>query len=178
MASSVSLAILLCLLTVSSLAYLYSLSKGSLFPSKPVSPSLKRPRVLCLILTIPENLATRARAVNATWGARCDGYFFITELPLHQLTFDVLRLAQQLPIAPINNIKPGYLHLTQKTTLAFLFAYEHYAKEFDWFLKADDDTYVLMEHLRDFLSTQNTSTPVTFGYNFKVLIESCLHSLE
>lgn len=37
----------------------------------------------------------------------------------------------------------------------------------DWFLKADDDTYVIVENLRYFLSRQNTTNPVYFGHKFK-----------
>jgi glycoprotein-N-acetylgalactosamine 3-beta-galactosyltransferase len=80
-----------------------------------------------------------------------------------------LNSTEQLPIAPIQNIIAGYEHLTQKSTLAFLFAYENYHNDFDWFIKADDDTYVFVDHLKTFLSGQNSSEPVTFGYNFKVM---------
>ena len=178
MSSSIAFAVLLGLLTIISISYLHSLSKGNSFRLNHARPSLKRARVLCLILTAPNNLLTRARAINSTWGPRCDGYFFICELSLYHLKYDVLQFAKQLPIAPIKNIEPGYVHLTQKTTLAFLFAFEHYANEFDWFVKADDDTYILVDQLRDFLSTQNTSAPVTFGYNFKVIIEMRLSSVD
>ena len=83
-----------------------------------------------------------------------------------------MSIALQLPLAPIKNIEPGYLHLTKKTHLAFAFAYEHYLNEFDWFVKADDDTYLSIEHLKYFLKDKNSSAPVTYGYNFKVSIES------
>ena len=79
-------------------------------------------------------------------------------------------MADQLPIAPIPNIMIGYEHLTQKSNLALLFAYKHHRDDFDWFVKADDDTYLIVDHLRTFLSKQNASEPVTFGYNFKVTI--------
>jgi hypothetical protein len=127
-------------------------------------------RVCCLILTCPSNLLTYARAVNATWGPRCDRFFFITEYPREQLSFAQQDFARQIPIAPIENIKAGYLHLTLKTTLAFIFAYKNYFHDFDWFIKADDDTYLIIEHLKDFLRQQNSSEPVTFGYNYKVMI--------
>jgi len=131
-------------------------------------------RVLCLILTSPKNFLTRAKAVNETWAPRCDGYFFITERVSESLSPEQVKFTEQVPIAPIKNITPGYEHLTQKSTLAFLFAYENYFNDTDWFVKADDDTFLLVDHLKAFLSEQNTSEPVTFGYHYKVTINEPL----
>ena len=39
--------------------------------------------------------------------------------------------------------------------------------EADWFLKADDDTYVIMENLHSFLQPYSTSDPIYFGCKFK-----------
>ena len=33
----------------------------------------------------------------------------------------------------------------------------------DWFLKADDDTYIVMDNLRAFLSMHDTGDPLQFG---------------
>ena len=130
---------------------------------------LPLPRIFCFILTAPKNLLTRAKAINETWGPRCDRYFFVTEYPRANMTQEQINISEQMPIAPIKNITPGYDHLTQKSVLAFLFAYENYINDFDWFVKADDDTYLLVDNLRAFLSDKNSSDPVTFGYNFKVI---------
>jgi hypothetical protein len=128
----------------------------------------RSPRICCLILTTPPYLTTRAKAVNATWGPRCDKHYFITELKNQNLTADEMKIVKHLPIAPIPNLMKGYSHLTLKSNLAFLFAYEWHVNDFDWFLKADDDTYLIVEHLRAFLGEQKSSEPITFGYNFKV----------
>ena len=137
-------------------------------PFRPSSTTANSARVCCLILTSPSSLLTRARAVNATWGPRCDRYFFISEHLPKNATVAERQFARQVPIAPIDNILPGYAHLTLKTTLAFLFAYSNLFEECDWFVKADDDTYLIVEYLRQFLQRQDTSQPVTFGYNFQV----------
>jgi len=131
---------------------------------------LSRDRILCLILTSPKNFLTKTIAVNKTWAQRCDGYFFITESPSDNLSL-AFNISKQLPIASIKNITAGYEHLTQKSVLAFLFAYEHHFNDFDWFIKADDDTYLFVDNLRTFLSDKNSSDPVTFGYNFKVIFQ-------
>ncbi|CAF1473450.1 unnamed protein product [Rotaria sordida] len=109
-------------------------------------------------IRFPKNsipIGFRARAVNSTWGRRCDGLFFITESSND---------TEGLPIASIANITPGYEHLTQKTVLALKYAYEYHFNNFDWFVKADDDTYIFMENLKAFLRNQNTSEPITFGW--------------
>ena len=129
------------------------------------SPS---PRICCLIVTALQYLPTRAKAVNDTWGPRCDRYFFVSELPRASMTQEQIRIADRLPIAPISNITGGYDHLTQKSTLALLFAYEHHRNACDWFVKADDDTYLIVDHLKTFLSKKNASGLETYGYNFKV----------
>ena len=133
---------------------------------------LKSVRVCCLVSTTPKHFLTRARAVNATWGTRCDKLLFITEYLNANMTLEQKEFAQQLPIAPIENIAVGYDRLTQKSILAFLFVYKNYYNDFDWFIKADDDTYLIMENLKDFLRKQDTSKPITFGYNYQV-IHSC-----
>lgn len=124
-------------------------------------------RVCCLIITSPAYHLTRAHAINETWAPRCDSYFFISESSQQNLTNEDIQLTRSLPIAPIANLTPGYDHLTQKSTLAFLFAYEN-QHDTDWFVKADDDTYLIVENLKLFLSKQNSSEPITFGFNFKV----------
>ncbi|CAF4000414.1 unnamed protein product [Adineta steineri] len=141
-----------------------------------IHSELLSPRVLCLIVTAPKYFLDRVKAVNATWGPRCDRYFFITEYIPQNMTLQQINFAQQIPIAPIQNITPGYDHLTQKTTLAFLFAYEKYFNDFDWFVKADDDTYLIVENLKAFLSDKNPSEPVTFGYNYKVHVRRGMHA--
>ena len=139
--------------------------------------SSQLPRVLCLILTSPKNFLTRTKTINETWAPRCDGYYFISEPSTDKTPNSTeVEISKKLPIAPIKNITAGYEHLTQKSTLAFLFAYEHHFNDFDWFIKADDDTYLFVDNLRTFLSDKNSSDPVTFGYNFKVIVFKGYHS--
>ena len=64
-----------------------------------------------------------------------------------------------------------------KFLLAFIrsltcrYVYEHYYDEADWFLKADDDTYVVMENLRYMLQSYNSSQPIYFGCKFKPYVK-------
>ncbi len=53
--------------------------------------------------------------------------------------------------------------------LALYYLYSHHVDQFDWFLKADTDTYVVIDNLRSFLAQQSPDQPVYFGHHFKVL---------
>lgn len=137
------------------------------------NPSIKQDqnvssiRIFCFILTYAGNLATKARAVNLTWAPRFDKYLFISE---------TTNGSKGLPIAPLANLTSDRWHLTQKSTSALLYTYEQFYNDFDWFMKADDDTYVFVDNLRAFLKTKNTSDPVTFGYNFRIIVPNGYHS--
>lgn len=58
-------------------------------------------------------------------------------------------------------------NLWRKVLKGLVHAHKKYGTEIDWLLKADDDTYVIMENLRQFLSQYNASIPLLFGYRFK-----------
>ncbi|SPP86628.1 glycoprotein-N-acetylgalactosamine 3-beta-galactosyltransferase 1 [Drosophila guanche] len=114
-------------------------------------------RVLCWVLTTPKYHKSRAVHVMRTWGKRCNKIYFMTSEPDDELPTIVLT-------------KPDkYEVLWGKTKEAFSYLYEHMLDEADWFMKADDDTYVFVENLRYMLYPYSPDQAIYFGYNFKMV---------
>ena len=65
--------------------------------------------------------------------------------------------------------------LTDKVFLTLKHLQKKY-NNYDWYLKADDDTFIFMENLRYFLKDKHPEEPVTYGYDFKVIVEHGYHS--
>ncbi|XP_059178844.1 glycoprotein-N-acetylgalactosamine 3-beta-galactosyltransferase 1-like [Physella acuta] len=121
-------------------------------------------RVLVWVMTTPENLETKALAIKQTWGKRCNVIIYFS--------------SKEDPEFPAVNLEvpEGRGHLTGKTMAAFRYIYEHYFDEADWFMKADDDTYVILENLRFFLSDKNKNEPIYFGHLFARNVEQGYYS--
>uniref|UniRef100_A0A3P9LYP6 N-acetylgalactosaminide beta-1,3-galactosyltransferase n=1 Tax=Oryzias latipes TaxID=8090 RepID=A0A3P9LYP6_ORYLA len=112
-------------------------------------------RVLCWVMTGPENLESRARHVRATWSRHCNIVVFMSSVG-----------DPDFPTVGLDT-KEGRDQLYWKTIRAFHYVYEHHASDADWFLKADDDTYVVVDNLRWILSNHTPDEPVYFGKRFK-----------
>nr|KAG5709400.1 hypothetical protein BaRGS_029249 [Batillaria attramentaria] len=119
----------------------------------------KKHRVLCWVMTSPDNLDKKTVHVRNTWGKRCNKLLFMSSE--WNSTFPTIGL----------NVSEGRQHLTAKTMQAFRYVYENHLDDADWFMKADDDTYVIVENLRYFLSSYNTEEPIYFGHTFKALVK-------
>ena len=89
----------------------------------------KAVRVLCWILTTPENHKTKVVHVKKTWGKRCDKLLFMSTHADPNID-GVVALA----------VKEGRNTLWDKTRSALHYVYNHHFNDADWFLKADDDS--------------------------------------
>ncbi|XP_043661952.1 glycoprotein-N-acetylgalactosamine 3-beta-galactosyltransferase 1-like isoform X2 [Drosophila teissieri] len=112
-------------------------------------------RVLCMVLTSPKTHHSRAIHIKRTWGGRCNKLIFMSSKADRELGAVAL------------NVREGYSNLWPKTRAALQYVYKHHFQKYDWFLKADDDTYVIMENLRAFLHAYDFRQPVYFGNKFR-----------
>ncbi|XP_045583776.1 glycoprotein-N-acetylgalactosamine 3-beta-galactosyltransferase 1 isoform X2 [Procambarus clarkii] len=109
--------------------------------------------VLCYILTGPTT-HHRALHVRNTWGQRCDRIVFYSTQEDPDLQTEVL------------DVPEGYGFLWAKTKGALAHLHRHHP-EYDWYLKADDDTFVIVENLRYFLRGLDSGQPVYYGVKFR-----------
>lgn len=115
----------------------------------------KSVRILCWVMTSPFNLQTKAVHVNATWGQRCNILLFMSSKA--DPSFPAIGL----------DVQEGRDNLWAKTKAAFRYVYKHHFEDADWFFKADDDTYAVIENMRYLLKGYNPADPVYFGRRFK-----------
>ncbi|XP_067642690.1 glycoprotein-N-acetylgalactosamine 3-beta-galactosyltransferase 1-like [Eurosta solidaginis] len=116
-------------------------------------------RVLCWIMTMPENHLKRAIHIRNTWGKRCNKLLFMSTKVDRFL--NTVRL----------DVSEGRDYLWHKTRAAFKYIYDNHLNDADWFLKADDDSYFIMENLRSFLYQFSPEAPVYFGCKFHPFVK-------
>ncbi|KAK3100750.1 hypothetical protein FSP39_024689 [Pinctada imbricata] len=106
----------------------------------------KSVRILCWIMVFSNN-ESNTDSVESTWGKRCDVLLFINSTIVPCLDGD-------------NN-------QWRRSKKAFKYIYENHIMDADWFLKAENDTYVIIENLRYFLQNKSLTEPTYYGRRFK-----------
>ena len=116
---------------------------------------INRPRILCLVTTQPKNHRTSAQAIKDTWGRRCDLLYFVSS-----------ESEPSLPVIKVSCEKDDHDHLWCKNRNGIIYAVDNHRDQFDWLLKTDDDTYIIMENLRNLLVNYDHNQPIWFGCLF------------
>lgn len=148
-------------------------------------PVEKKVKIFCFILTHEKKLE-RAKIVGDTWAKKCDNFKFILKIPDNIKDDSIINFGMikrdDFGGVELNNLlePPGikndtYRKLTDKVYSAMRYIFLKYPY-YDWYLKADDDTFIFVDNLKKFLSTQNASSPVSFGHSFNRGIQYGYHS--
>nr|XP_053629483.1 glycoprotein-N-acetylgalactosamine 3-beta-galactosyltransferase 1-like [Cherax quadricarinatus] len=115
----------------------------------------RKNRILCWIPTSAENHYKRARHVKNTWARHCHLHIFFSNIKDTEL--DSVKL----------EVSDGYENLWGKTKAALVYLHKHHLHHADWFLKADDDTFVIVENLQNMLKLYDPNFPIFFGNKLK-----------
>lgn len=113
-------------------------------------------KILCLIPIKATDTEKTVRHVQNTWGKRCNKLIFTSTKPIEGLS----------NVAVVDTVE-SWEHLWGKVKESLKYIHHNYVHEFDWVLKADSDTYVIMENLRFMLHKYSTKFPVFFGNMLK-----------
>ncbi|VDK35626.1 unnamed protein product [Taenia asiatica] len=119
----------------------------------------RRVRVFATILTTPPAKMVKAVHVKMTWARRFNGYLFVSSED------DIY-----LPSIKVVNEESRNI-LWEKMRQAMIYIYRNSLNDYDFFMKADDDTYVIAENLRFFLSNQDPNIPILMGRRFNYSVE-------
>ena len=123
-----------------------------------ISLEASKTRILCWVSTYHANHDARLPAIKRTWGKKCDKLLFLSDV-------EDARIPTVRIVAP-----PLHEMLWQKhRAIVRLLVKEYRADQFDWILKCDDDTFVIMENLKKFLHSPriraiSTSEPLILGH--------------
>lgn len=134
-------------------------------------------RIFCLIKSYLSNWKiNKTTMIYQVWGRKCDEYRFIMLIPEELRTSD-WKLGKESEVEePLKILQPAGLeaetheHITNKIYRTFLAVFARFPY-FNWYYLVDDDTYVNVNNLREFLRTKDSTQKVTFGFNFKVNID-------
>ena len=115
---------------------------------------IKKNRILCLVLTTESNHLNKSSTVSHSWGKHCDGLTFLSD-----------KADSKLPAIEASNVS-DYRHVWQKVWNGFKWAHDTQLDNFDWFLKADDDTFVVLPNLRSLLGNYEPNGEYYLGREF------------
>ena len=161
----------LCALDIDLSRYALDLVQVTPEPSPTQKPGTF-PTIFCFVNTISVHHETRAQAVAETWGQRCDKLMFFSNITdqivvgagtKKELRYDVIKM----------DVPADHDHLWQKHKATLRYVHKHFRHEYDWFYKADDDAYVIMENLRQYLRRPEImqtykQEPMQMGHRFNM----------
>ena len=122
-----------------------------------VAKALERKiKILCWVLISQDRLPTQGKAIKETWGKRCTVLLFLSN-----------RDDKDYGAINLESHGADMSNMWSKTRAAWRYVYNKHKNDADWFLKADDDSYVIVENLRLLLSSYSPQKPVYLGRWFK-----------
>ena len=115
-------------------------------------------RLLCLVITSPTNYLTKAVHVAATWASGCSRLVFLSDD-----SEPGAARPDQLDILELPGLA-GREKLWQKVSAGLVSVWRDYQEDFDFLIKADDDTFMVLDNLRYLLSGLEPGKEFVLGH--------------
>lgn len=107
-----------------------------------------------------KDLTTKVAAVNSTWAKRCDKRLYVLKTNLQHQEYLI-----------VNEIETRNT-IVNKIRTAFTTIYDTHLDKFDFLLKTDDDSYIVMDNLKFLLSHYKPDEPAYLGFHFNHFIKN------
>lgn len=140
-------------------------------PPPPEIPS----RVLCCVYT-HEGAIPQTESIRQTWGRKCDGILFASTItdpafqkhpaPPFKETADVTNSSLHFRLHHDSKWEGQYKGLWQRIRSLYAYIYMHYLNDYDYFHICGDDTFVIVENLRAYLTTPPVANLTLHGKPF------------
>jgi len=116
------------------------------------SSSSSRIRLFCLVYTTASG-HSKIQRIRETWGPKCDG--FVVGSTITDPTVDAIHVPHSGPEV--------YQNIWQKVRVLWRYVYDHYYETYDWFHIGGDDLYLIVEHLQQYLESDEIRTAAHGG---------------
>jgi hypothetical protein len=130
----------------------------------------RSPQIFCFVLTANHRHLTSAKAIVHSWGKRCDRFYFVARLQNTSVDLMMLEMFENITDITWKTVNrytlDVLLHLQQES----LFSSYH------WFLRATDDSFVIMPNLRKLISelqVKNDHQGLAYVGDVERLYETC-----
>ena len=121
--------------------------------SEELKSSMRKPLFIGVV-TAQKLLSTRAKAVNKTWGAFAPKLMFFSSQEREG--------THGLPVVSLPGVDDTYP--PQKKVYRMLkYMHDNYINDYNWFMRADDDVYVRVEKLINFLGQLDPNKELYIG---------------
>ena len=131
-------------------------------------------KLLCFVMTDSSNHA-QVNSILSTWGGKCRRFVIFTNAENPTIYSEIQSDQAQVDLVINDNATLStYPYLWQKLHASIRYLCERYSQQYDWFLKVDTDTFVVIENLVEFLSKkEHNQTPNVFGrlISYPILLE-------
>ncbi|KAI6184552.1 hypothetical protein M3Y97_00608700 [Aphelenchoides bicaudatus] len=115
----------------------------------------KKPSIFCMIHTTKSAHSTRLATILNTWAQKCDDMLVFTDAPLSS---DIPHV--YFPFMGTRD------HSWEKIRRVFRYIYEVIGNNFDWYLRADDDSYVVFENARSLVAQFDPKKAQVLGFRW------------